>query len=126
MKQVFVSYSFNDTHLSEEVSGALKKAGLNVSSVGSVKPGVDWATAVSAHIKSANCLVAVTSGSMNANLAFEIGVATALNKPVYVIVSNDIESLPRDFSWASSNVSVLPASNIDYARKIASEISQPT
>jgi nucleoside 2-deoxyribosyltransferase len=127
VKEVFISYSLADSHLSKAVSDALKDAGLKVCGVESIKTGAEWATAISDQIRDSNCLIAVTSGHpMNANVAFEIGLATALKKPVYLIVSKDSDHVPFDLSWATNNVHVLPAGNFEfYAKKIAGEIPEP-
>lgn len=126
MKQVFVAHSIADQHLSEAVVSALEGAGLGVFSADKIAAGVDWASQIREQIQDASCLIAVSSGGAapNANIAFEIGLATALKKPVYLISSSDNDSFTN--SWVSANVRKFSADNFTVnARKIAAELAEP-
>jgi hypothetical protein len=124
----FISYSFKDRHLSDAVSLALKDAGLNVGNAETLGAGENWGARIREEIERSKCFVALWSGGgFNANVAFEIGLATALNKPVYLFVSDEAaDGLPFDLGWASKNVKRLPAENLQtHAIKIAEELAEP-
>lgn len=86
---VFLSHSFADNEVVNDIVDALEHAGLETFHYGELTPGQDMSSAIWDALAESRALIAVVTPDtpLNATGMVEIGAATAWNKPVYVVVN---------------------------------------
>ena len=121
---VFLSHSARDRGMAELVRQSADRAGLEVFSVDSLEGGDKALAAVRSTLAECSAVILLLTRSTleSKNTAFEIGMALAWNKPIYVLYDGiDVSELPdylREFP-------VRPVSELDAVVQEIADAQQP-
>ena len=70
-----------------ELAGALEARGLNVLRADEIGIGMSWSESLRQSLKRADYVIAVVGERPNANVLYELGMASGMDKPVLVLAS---------------------------------------
>jgi hypothetical protein len=112
---VFISHSSRDAEVAKEIAAVCRANGLEAFSATDVPPTADLADAIWEALVESRALLAIVSPTVEtAYLAFEVGAASAWNKPIFTIVTDPTSAhLPA----VLAGTPVFPLGRIDDAIK---------
>jgi hypothetical protein len=110
-RNVFISYSRQDTEAAHELVSELEKAGVSVwLDIAEIRPGDRWQSMIQEELRKARVMVVLLTPSSLASqwTYFEVGAAVADGKIIIPVLSKDVlpeqvPSLLRNFQWISDS-----------------------